>query len=318
MGIYRRFKSRVKRKGLFDTLIYCFQKVLGITKLQEETTALYYFLEQQIEPKDLPRSKNPDLRILQDCDTMLLGIFDRMCHKYSLTYWIEYGTLLGAIRHKGFIPWDDDTDVAMPREDFEKVFDLMHDELESYNITIEYRYNELAGLAMHYRHQDTGIWIDILPMDTFITNLDLNETRLMLYPLIDSYLHYYESHTNEKKHVIWEKKNEYVFSHQDLDGKNKYYFHGREYPEARNRAFKNEDMVPCQRVFFNGVELNAPANPDAFLRYSYGNNYMGFPHSGILHHGEASGRPPLDQWAKLHGVNMKEIYKELSDIYSEI
>lgn len=47
--------------------------------------------------------------------------FDRVCKKYDLTYFLAYGTLLGAVRHEGFIPWDDDIDTLMPYEDFQKL-----------------------------------------------------------------------------------------------------------------------------------------------------------------------------------------------------
>ncbi|MBS5938003.1 LicD family protein [Clostridium sp.] len=46
--------------------------------------------------------------------------FDRVCRENNLKYFFDWGTLLGEIRHKGFIPWDDYIDVSMPREDFEK------------------------------------------------------------------------------------------------------------------------------------------------------------------------------------------------------
>ena len=54
----------------------------------------------------------------------LLLKFDNVCKKYNLRYCLAYGTLLGAIRHKGFIPWDDDVDVCMPRDDYEKLQEL--------------------------------------------------------------------------------------------------------------------------------------------------------------------------------------------------
>lgn len=59
---------------------------------------------------------------LKKCQEIQLGLlkdFARVCREHNWTYWLDGGTLLGAIRHKGFIPWDDDIDVVMPRSDFE-------------------------------------------------------------------------------------------------------------------------------------------------------------------------------------------------------
>ena len=54
----------------------------------------------------------------------LLLDFDKYCKQNNLRYYLCYGTLIGAVRHKGFIPWDDDIDVIMPREDYEKLMAL--------------------------------------------------------------------------------------------------------------------------------------------------------------------------------------------------
>ena len=58
------------------------------------------------------------LRIAQEAGLRMLLEIDRLSELYGFRYFLDAGTLLGAVRHQGFIPWDDDVDVAMPREDF--------------------------------------------------------------------------------------------------------------------------------------------------------------------------------------------------------
>lgn len=60
------------------------------------------------------------LQRLKDCQLSMLRAFIAICEKHNLTYFLIGGTALGAVRHNGFIPWDDDIDVALPREDYEK------------------------------------------------------------------------------------------------------------------------------------------------------------------------------------------------------
>lgn len=57
--------------------------------------------------------------------------FDRVCKINNLNYSISFGTMLGAIRHKGFIPWDDDVDIMMPRKDYEKLKKIAKDQFGS-------------------------------------------------------------------------------------------------------------------------------------------------------------------------------------------
>lgn len=76
------------------------------------------FLQEEVRDGYLVSAKMKALWAIQ---LDLLNEFDRVCKKYDLRYILEFGTLLGAIRHKGFIPWDDDLDVSMLREDYDKL-----------------------------------------------------------------------------------------------------------------------------------------------------------------------------------------------------
>ena len=72
---------------------------------------------------------------LRDAQIIMLNILkeiDKICKKHNLIYFLDGGTLLGAVRHKGFIPWDDDVDIGMPREDYRKFLKIAQKELPDY------------------------------------------------------------------------------------------------------------------------------------------------------------------------------------------
>lgn len=80
----------------------------------------------RVNDREYPPGK---LERIQEIETQMLGEIDRICRKYGLTYWIDGGTCLGAVRHKGFIPWDDDIDVGMPMSDYKRFAEIAQDEL---------------------------------------------------------------------------------------------------------------------------------------------------------------------------------------------
>ena len=66
---------------------------------------------------------------VQQIQVELLKEFDRICRKYNLKYNISFGTLLGAVRHQGFIPWDDDLDIGMTRDNYNKFLKVIQNDL---------------------------------------------------------------------------------------------------------------------------------------------------------------------------------------------
>ena len=121
------------------------------------------------------------LRKLQLIEIELLDEYVRICDKYDLTYYINYGTLLGAVRHKGFIPWDDDLDVVMPCKDYEKFCQIADKEIDHNKFYFhDYKdpryYDGLVRIrrkgtiysdkkSMRKKKKNYGIWMDIFRLD---------------------------------------------------------------------------------------------------------------------------------------------------------
>ena len=71
----------------------------------------------------------PDvLNRLQNVELEILNKFDQVCQKYGITYWASFGTAIGAIRHQNFIPWDDDIDVGVMLDDYDKLLQIPSEE----------------------------------------------------------------------------------------------------------------------------------------------------------------------------------------------
>lgn len=141
----------------------------------------------------------------------LLNEFNSFCEKHNLTYYLAYGTLLGAVRHNGFIPWDNDIDVCMPRPDYNKLIELFKKNPNSISSKIElktpfskdyqYSYCKLIDkttivheVTMKDKYS-TSIWIDIFPIDA----LPNDKNKLKKFVLKMSKSRKYYSYTIEKK-----------------------------------------------------------------------------------------------------------------------
>ena len=125
---------------------------------------------------------------LKQIQIEILDYVDNFCKKNKIKYWIDCGTLLGAVRHKGFIPWDDDIDIGMLREDYEKFMQLFNKDNKSkyYFICYEtakncpYTFGKILDTStlMYEPNKESGIessvFIDLIPYD----NVPDNENKM--------------------------------------------------------------------------------------------------------------------------------------------
>lgn len=125
---------------------------------------------------------NGNEKIIRSKQIELIHEFKRLCFKHNLTFYAMYGTLLGAYRHQGYIPWDDDIDFTMPRSDFEKLKSIPKEEyVEDFFLqtpnnepdfyiggAIRLRHCKTTGYEfIHFGHSfNAGIWIDITAIDS--------------------------------------------------------------------------------------------------------------------------------------------------------
>ena len=136
----------------------------------------------------------------QQASLSILLEIDRICRAYGIEYMLDSGTLLGAVRHKGFIPWDDDVDIAMTRDNFEKFRAVAMNELKSgmelvmpselgdgkvfYDFTpriiyLNSRRHAQSEETIYYGDRLNHLWVDIFILDNISDNPLLDKiTRL--------------------------------------------------------------------------------------------------------------------------------------------
>ena len=114
----------------------------------------------------------------------ILKEIDSFCRANNITYYLAFGTLLGAIRHKGYIPWDDDIDIMMPRKDYVKLLELYPSDgryrfLTSHNTkNFPYAFGKVIDTltikneAIRPKYQMIGLDIDIFPIDNYPDDID--------------------------------------------------------------------------------------------------------------------------------------------------
>jgi len=138
-------------------------------------------MPQKYKKYTVRKMTQEELRRMQLIQVELLQEVDRICRKYHISYSVEGGTLLGVVRHKGFIPWDDDVDIAMVRSEYRKFCRACEKELnkekyffQTHDTDPEYRWGYAKVLkngtsfvryGQEHMKMKRGVYVEIFPMD---------------------------------------------------------------------------------------------------------------------------------------------------------
>ncbi len=231
----------------------------------------------------------------------IMKVFHNVCEKHELKYFMLGGTMLGAIRHEGFIPWDDDMDVGMPREDYERLINLPKSELPE-NIIIKTPYNSSDLIFPYSKIMDSnttlvedrldgiieGIYIDVFPLDgagnsmkyaklrylgyywkqgLLFNNQDYGEKRTILRRLVQKYARSRDIQTLYMSLEKWMKRIQYDKSTVIGNYAGAWGF----------KEFVMKDIMETPVLYeFEGLKLYGVNNSHFYLSSLYG-DYMKLP-----------------------------------------
>lgn len=264
-----------------------------------------------------------EIEELKRLELDILDFFVDVCNKNQLSYFLSGGTLLGAIRHKGFIPWDDDIDVMMPRKDYDKLIQvfpeheyyrfLYHGNTHNYP-TVFGTINDIRTTKPEANKRNKcrnvlGVNIDVFPIDALPDSREeirqyyqeLNKMARKAYCITYSYQFKRSISFTIKKYIgIFVYRCLDVIGFTSIDKLMSEYdnlvqkYNGTGSLMCGVTAISNygegeanirANYYPIRKVLFEGKEYNAPANYDAYLGGLYG-NYMQLPpkEKQIPHH----------------------------------
>lgn len=218
-----------------------------------------------------------NLRMIQLANLELLRQFNSICKENNINYWLDFGTLLGAKRHHGFIPWDDDIDVGMAREDYEKFIELFSGGFKSHpDLYCFFSCNGRNKCFIKVRHKKTdNLFIDIFPYD-YAPKMTPEEKVLFsqkISKLLKKNIFRYFKTPEATRKYLKERTLKKL-----TDGKSRgSLFWGIDFPHKWvNKVYDYEQIFPLSEIEFEGKKFPAPNNVHEVLTSIYG-DYMSIP-----------------------------------------
>lgn len=273
---------------------------------------------------------------------LLVQLLD-VCRKHGLRCWVADGTLLGAVRHKGFIPWDNDIDVCMLREDYDRLLQIGQDafrypyflqtpysDIHYYHGHAQLRHSETAAIrpSDSYRPFNQGIFIDIFPLDAVPEDMEKRQYIARRVSKVTRFLHAYDTPILLSGRIglifrkwkcrwqVWRKGWQNIYREVD-DVLRSTDINQCSY--VAEISFSSYNFLLDKHIFddtvmlpFEGIEVPAPKDYDQFLRAVYGDNYMtplqtGTAHDDMLFDTKRSYRDLLPQARRLY--RQKQLHK---------
>lgn len=256
----------------------------------------------------------PYLKLMRGVSYELLKLFDNICSKHDIEYWLDFGTLLGAVRHEEFIPWDDDLDVGMLRADYYRFLEVFPDELDSLDLKFiqawfkdpkwdpgSRRWYQINCKYEAYNGKFVGI--DVFPYD-YITEFDddyverFHQLRPKFFEAWRGDVSLEDALAESCGHLnLSIDKTDYFIA--GVDG-------GRFMTGSVFKILKTEDLMPLKRLKFADHDYLVPANTDNYLKEIYGKKYMQIGKS-IKDHGRLTRYKKLPESMEL----LRQAYDEL-------
>ncbi len=267
----------------------------------------YLYKKNNVDITTLPPATG-DFRNFQLATLSLLVDFDSICKQYNLHYWLDFGTLIGAVRHKGFIPWDDDIDICMFREDYEKVINIVNNSSLNKNIYAEYH----STFFIKIKHKKCScLFLDIFPVDKY--GKKIPDKKQLQYSKkikkISKLLHKNGTIKDKEKTKKYLKEAGFV-NEISKDRTKIQYIWGIDYCHGWKNWFTDYDIYfPFKTITFENYEFPCMNNPEAYLKKVYG-DFMSYPSKMRLGHNIFKERSLEDK------VIIEDLANKLTSIHS--